>query len=317
MVFASPNTIYLEITDRCNMACPMCSNRSHRERSEPILTRRQIRDQILAPCRALGMANLIVSGGEPTLCPHLLATIKDAVALSYQVVLATNLLASEARLGKLVEALRDPGHCILVSFDSIVSEEMNRIRGGAFFDIVKERCLQLVKIRNEWEASTRLLACIVLMGENAASVGPTIDFLLDQAGYDEVVVQPLHPYQSVNRHNYRSQPERATWGEHRDSLIVAARKLFLRAESDPRVRPTNQRLEDWLRFFDDPLSIEGVCRAPTYLFIDAYGLLRGCLMGEPIGRIQDGSITELLGSPAYQEFLQLSQVCKICIHGCC
>lgn len=295
----------------------MCVTSSHRLGSrENLLSSREIQREILEPGRALGLNRLVLGGGEPTITRGLHDTIQAALSLSYDVVLTTNLLKpGRSQMKRMLKQLDHLRHVIMVSFDSLVAEEMNLIRGGRFQHVVLAHCRLLVSLRGKMGAQTQLIACLVLQETNAGSAMETVRFLLDEVGFDRVVVQPMHRYYSVSLDNYREQAVMLR-SPSSPRLSQAVEEIFAASASDGRITLIGGTPQAWELFYRDPLSIPGRCRAPEYLFIDAYGNLRGCVVGEVLSNIRLESIGDYLASERYARFLELVAVCKICIHPC-
>ncbi len=310
--------LYLEITNQCNMACPMCMTRDHRKQPEkPILTRQQIVEKLLKPARKIGLDLLTISGGEPTLAEQLIAILSDSVQLGFNVFLASNLLSSNHKLyNDILSILNASSHTFMVSFDSAEPSEMNHARGREVYDDVLRNCRDFVRLRNEMRASTTLLAATVLQPVNAGSIMKTLKFILDDIGFDKVVVQPRSDYSNVCLSNYCQQPFPKYSTNTLDLLTKAARQVFAMAAADNRIFPTGDSFENWQRYFTNPLLLKGPCRSSRLIYVDSYGNFRGCLHGTILTNIYEKDMESYLQSDVYKEFLKMTKTCKICIHGC-
>ena len=82
---------------------------------------------------------------------------------------------------------------MLTSFDSIVREEMNTIRGGDVYDRVASNYRDVAALKSAQGSKMLLWAIIVFQKENLNSVFETIDYLLADMGVDRVLVQPCIP----------------------------------------------------------------------------------------------------------------------------
>lgn len=313
-----PCGLYLLITRQCNMSCPMCMTKALRSREAvPELDRNSIREKVLVPGKQLGLEVITVSGGEPTLCEHLLGTLEDATQLGYSVYLATNLLSvPKSLLTAILRILNHPKHTIQVSFDSLDRQEMNSMRGGNVYDSVVNNCRTLFSLRNELSARTRLHSLTVLQTTNRDSVVRTVKFLAHEFRFDKILIQPLTDYSIVTIKNYRTQPFPHFSEEERTQMLEIVHELFQMARKEKRIVMTDPNVEHWVRFYTDPLSIEGPCGSVRNIYVDTYGNLRGCLNGEVLNNLNDVSMAQHLTSESYQSFLKLASVCKICIHGC-
>ena len=83
------DTIYVEITNRCNLNCATCYNRSGMNR-ETVEIAPETLEMLIETCRPYGLRRLLFSGGEPTLQPDLEDFIRRVRALGYAVKLDTN-----------------------------------------------------------------------------------------------------------------------------------------------------------------------------------------------------------------------------------
>lgn len=111
---SSPDRIYLEVTQRCNLACPFCYRNAGSAAVEE-----QSTDELLDLIRSLailGVHELRFTGGEPTTHPDILELIDTAIAAGFFVTLGTNGVLSafmtEAlsgrRLGRFLVSLDGP-----------------------------------------------------------------------------------------------------------------------------------------------------------------------------------------------------------------
>ncbi len=311
--------LYLEITDICNLDCPMCGTRQHRDGKVALhLTREFIRDEILIAGNQLGFSGFVISGGEPTLVSHLLDTLKDAVILDYDIILATNLLQMKrSRFEEILKVLDDNRHLIQISFDSHIPSEMNAIRGKDVYEVVIANCRNIVDLRKEVNTATQLGAVTVIQQENVDSIIDTVRFILDQLCFDIVKLQLKHDYNSsITPNNYRHQKKPEYGKEMLARLFEVCEQVFNMARKDSRILPEHGELNDWKCFLTDPLKISKKCMSHISVYIDAYGNYRGCIFGEVIGNIHNISLRDYLRSKEYSEFLKFVEVCNICTHGC-
>ncbi|MFX1257309.1 MAG: radical SAM protein [Promethearchaeota archaeon] len=70
-VLSAPMKIFLHITNKCNLKCSHCMFRNENSNNEPLqdkeLTEKEIIERILDPAEDLGIPQLRITGGEPTL----------------------------------------------------------------------------------------------------------------------------------------------------------------------------------------------------------------------------------------------------------
>src|SRR5262245_63184182 len=119
-----PYTLVAELTHRCPLRCPYCSNPRELVRDE-LATADWLR--VFGEAAALGVAQLHLSGGEPLLRDDLVALVRGARAAA----LYTNLITSgipleKSRLAELREAGLD---CVQVSIQDDAAATSDRIAG--------------------------------------------------------------------------------------------------------------------------------------------------------------------------------------------
>ena len=164
--------VLLEVTQRCNIQCPICFASAAEGSSDPDL------GEIEAWLRLLlahgSKVNIQLSGGEPTVRDDLPQVVKLARSLGFDFVqLNTNgiRLAKEAGYAQgLAEAGLD---CVFLQFDGVNDEVYRRIRGARLLDIKTkaiERCA---------EAGLGVVLVPTLVpGVNVGEVGNIINFAL-------------------------------------------------------------------------------------------------------------------------------------------
>ncbi|MFZ0932641.1 MAG: radical SAM protein [Syntrophobacteraceae bacterium] len=309
--------IYLEITDRCNMSCPMCITRNHREDPESsLLTMEEIVEKIFLPSKGLGVKMIAISGGEPTLSKNLICVLNQALLNELSIFLATNALHSDMDLYKrILMLLNSPRHAMNVSFDSVNKDEMHVIRGRDVYDKVLDNIRMIIKYKVDHKIQTDLQAAIILQEANINSVHGTIDFLLN-LGFNRVVIQARHDYHNVCKDNLQNQVTRRYSPEVIRRFMELSSELFDRSLQDGRIRVNGESKENWILFYNDPLKIAGPCKGTNMIYVDAYGNLRGCISGATLGNIKSQDLTAFIHSREYREFVKFSKICKICIHGC-
>lgn len=314
----TPITVQIEITDRCNMRCPMCITSTHRDNPEnTLISPAFIRTNILTPLHKRGVLWLSISGGEPTLSPHLIPIIQSARSLGFGVFLATNALSGRVnRFETILRAIGGAPSAVQISFDSCHKDEMEQIRGGDYFDRVVSNIVKLRDLNDRESNPLRLVASIVVQEQNARSFLETVEYALSTLGFDNVIVQLRHDYQNVNPTNWKSQYPITLTAAARKAILKNGEVLFEWAKTDSHITVIGNNIKNWNALLDDPTKIDIPCKAARRIFVDAYGNLRGCIHTEIIGNLNAITMDEYLASDAYQRFLAFGKTCNICIHGC-
>jgi MoaA/NifB/PqqE/SkfB family radical SAM enzyme len=308
--------VYVEMAAACDMSCPMCVTLPHRDGHRKVMSRQEIRERVLQPCAARGMGRVIFGGGEPTLRKDYLDILGDAVECGFQIWLATNLgRMTDERLVALLERLRTGRHNIAVSFDSHVPAEMNATRGADVFEQVDRNCRRIVALRNQIGGDLTLTNTIIVQSVNRASVEATVDYVLDEIGFDTVQIHPRHDYRAVTLDNFLEQ-DRSDWcREHEAEFVALGMRLYHRMMRDPRLYLQGS-LADWINFFRAPQRIARPCDAGRMLFVNPEGELRTCMFGTPYDSVVSGEIDAIVGSDAYQKVRQFQNSCRICHLSC-
>ncbi|MCW5238096.1 pyrroloquinoline quinone biosynthesis protein PqqE [Verminephrobacter eiseniae] len=186
-----PLWLLAELTYRCPLHCAFCSNPVDYMRHRQELDSAQWR-QVLSQARALGAAQLGLSGGEPLLRDDL----EDLVGHARQLGFYTNLITSgvgltDARLGALRAAGLDH---IQLSFQDSTRELNDFLSSTRTFDL-KQRVARLIKAHGY----PMVLNC-VLHRHNLAHVGAIIEMALQMgAEYLELANTQYYGWAWENR----------------------------------------------------------------------------------------------------------------------
>ena len=125
-----PLAILLELTHRCPLRCPYCSNPVELERRGQELDTATWR-RVIEEAAALGVLQVHFSGGEPTARPDLEALIETAAGLGlYSNLITAGVLLDEARVGRLVEAGLDHVQLSIQDADPAQADRIGGLKGG-------------------------------------------------------------------------------------------------------------------------------------------------------------------------------------------
>ena len=124
--FGIPLAVLLEITHRCPLQCPYCSNPVELDRSGKELTTDEWK-KVLSELAEIGVLQVHFSGGEPTARKDLVELVKHAS----DVGLYTNLITSAVLLTReRLSELADAGLChVQISFQGIEEGLSDRVAG--------------------------------------------------------------------------------------------------------------------------------------------------------------------------------------------
>ncbi|HZV92757.1 MAG TPA: radical SAM protein, partial [Caldimonas sp.] len=178
----------VEITDHCNLACPVCYAESgpHRQVHRDLATVERMLDAIVAN---EGEADVVqLSGGEPTLHPQIFEILDAARRRPIRhLMLNTNgiRIANEAGFAERL-AEYPPGFEVYLQFDSFERDALMTLRGSDLRRI-RERALENL---NRVGLSTTLVMTIA-RGVNDGEVGRLIEYAAQQPCVRGVTLQPI------------------------------------------------------------------------------------------------------------------------------
>lgn len=208
----------IEVTDFCNLRCPICYAGSgpSRQQFKPL-------DQIERMFDALimneGEPDVVqLSGGEPTLHPDFFAILDLAKARPIKhLMVNTNgvrIANDEAFAQRLADYL--PGFEIYLQFDSFEAEALIALRGVDLRD-VRARALERL---NRLGISTNLVVTLK-KGLNDGEIGRIVDYALEQPCVRGVTLQPI---QAAGRlEQFDPSTDRLTLTEVRRRLLEQTR----------------------------------------------------------------------------------------------
>jgi uncharacterized radical SAM superfamily Fe-S cluster-containing enzyme len=178
----------VEITDNCNLNCPVCYAESgtHREQHKSFEDVIRMLDAVVAN---EGEADVMqISGGEPTLHPRFWDILDAAKARPIRhVMVNTNgiVLAQDPDFVRRLAGYA-PGIEVYLQFDSLRSEVHKELRGA---DLARIRTRALENL-NAAGLSTTLVVTLK-KGLNDGEIGAIIDFALTQPCVRGVTLQPI------------------------------------------------------------------------------------------------------------------------------
>lgn len=209
----------VEVTDHCNLACPVCYADSgpHRPTHRSLATVEAMLDAVVAN---EGRPDVVqISGGEPTIHPDFFAILDAAKRRPIRhLMLNTNGLriANEPGFAEKLAAYQ-PGFEVYLQFDSFEEGALKALR-GADLRRIRERAIERL---NEAGLSTTLVMTVA-RGVNDHEVGKVVEDASRQPAVRGVALQPV---QFAGRTQDLSPKERLTLTEVR-ALLLAQSALF-------------------------------------------------------------------------------------------
>jgi uncharacterized radical SAM superfamily Fe-S cluster-containing enzyme len=204
----------IEITDSCNLRCPVCYSASGPERLEhrPLALIEKMLDAVV---RNEGHPDVVqISGGEPTLHPDLFTILKMAQSRSIRHLMLNTNGVKIAQDEDFVKRIADsfPDLEIYLQFDSFEREALLDLRGGDLRPI-REKALERL---NKYDLSTTLVVTL-RKGLNDREIGKVIDFALTQPCVRGVTLQPIQDAGRVEK--FDPATDRLTLTEVRRKIL--------------------------------------------------------------------------------------------------
>jgi uncharacterized radical SAM superfamily Fe-S cluster-containing enzyme len=208
----------VELTDACNLRCPICYAASGPER-RTFRSLDQIERMLDAVVRNEGQPDVVqLSGGEPTLHPDFFAVLAAAKRrpIKHLMVNTNGLrIAQEEGFAEQL-ATFGPGLEIYLQFDSLEAASLRALRGGDLRHIRQQALARL----NALDLSTTLVVTIK-RGLNDGELGRIVDYALEQPCVRGVTLQPI---QSAGRlDGFDPREHRLTLTEVRRRLLAQTR----------------------------------------------------------------------------------------------
>ena len=185
----APVTVELDLTNRCNHACPECAG----GKADPAAALDTIEAlDYVHQIRDLGARGLILTGGgEPLAHPDCATIATEAAGAGLDVGLITNggLFDADA-----TAALVACCTWIRVSLDAGDAHDYKRIhgRGGAELDRVIARIALLGRQKHDTGSACTIGVGYLIDAGNLAGVAPTAAVLADMPGVDYLQLRPFH-----------------------------------------------------------------------------------------------------------------------------
>ncbi|HMW01724.1 MAG TPA: radical SAM protein [Acidobacteriota bacterium] len=204
----------VEITDQCNLQCPICYAESgpHRQTWRSL---EQVEFLLDCVVRNEGEPDIVqISGGEPTIHPEFFQILDAAKSRPIKhVMVNTNgirIAQDEEFARRLSEYM--PDFEIYLQFDSLRAEPIKELRGLDLREVHRRALDRL----NRYNLSTTLVVTLK-KGLNDEEIGEIVEFALQQPCVRGVTFQPI---QSAGRvENFDPARDRLTLGEVRQQIL--------------------------------------------------------------------------------------------------
>ena len=210
----------IEVTDACNLRCPICYAGSGPER-QTHRSLEHIEKMLDAVVANEGEPDIVqISGGEPTIHPQFFEILDAAKKRPIRHLMVNTNGVRLARDREFVKRLATykPFFEIYLQFDSLRSKPLEVIRGADLRDIRMKALEHL----NEFDVSTTLVVTLQ-RGVNDDEIGEIIQFALTQKCVRGVTLQPVQVAGRID--GYNDATNRLTLSEVRRRVIEQS-KVF-------------------------------------------------------------------------------------------
>ncbi|HEY8746977.1 MAG TPA: radical SAM protein [Tepidisphaeraceae bacterium] len=204
----------IEITDQCNLTCPICYSESSPQR----LTHRSLEQvEFMLDCVVgnEGEPDVVqISGGEPTIHPDFFAVLDAAKRRPIKHLMINTNGVRIARDAEFAKRLADymPRFEVYLQFDSLQPGPLRALRGA---DLREVRAKAIDRL-NEHNISTTLVVTLK-KGLNDHEIGEILDFATKQRCVRGVTFQPI---QAAGRlEAFDPARDRLTLGEVRQQIL--------------------------------------------------------------------------------------------------
>jgi hypothetical protein len=204
----------VEITDQCNLTCPVCYSESSPQR----LTHRSLEQiEFMLDCIVRNEAEpdvVQISGGEPTIHPQFFDVLDLAKARPIKHLMVNTNGIKIAQDADFARRLKNymPGFELYLQFDSLQPESLLALRGQNLTDILQKALDRL----NEHNISTTLVVTLK-KGMNDNEIGEIIDYALKQKCVRGVTFQPIQHAGRLD--DFNPETDRLTLGEIRQQIL--------------------------------------------------------------------------------------------------
>lgn len=288
--YCRPTRARVELTDACNLRCPMCPQ------SFWDWDRRHADEWILERARSLypWLTQLdFTSFGETLLSPLFRKALRDSPAHAHTLLISNGLLVNEDMAEFIVSNNLSEMH---VSIDSASPEPYRAMRGVDGFERVIENCRRLVRAKHKaGKSDPKLVFNFTLNRKNFSELEPIIR-LAAEIGFQGVHVNFLIVWRPELRGDSIFWIREKTC-ELLDRCEEVATNCGIEFFHPPKPLPEQEGRERFERFCPEPWE---------FIHIRAVGRIAVCCMSaDEFEAPPEMSWEEVWDSPAYQNFRRM------------
>lgn len=203
----------VEITDKCNLTCPVCF--AHSDPTKAHKSLEEIEHIFDTICAHEAEPDVVqISWGEPTIHPDFFEILDRAKARPFRYLMINTNGIRIAQDEEFVRKLQSyqPNFEIYLQFDSFDSEYLRKLRWA---DLTEIR-MKAIENLNKYDISTTLVV-VVEKGKNEKEIGKILDFASQQKCIRGVTFQPVQAEGRIEWYN--PETERLTLTEVRQAIL--------------------------------------------------------------------------------------------------
>lgn len=282
----------VKLTDNCNSRCITCDYWKTYHANE--LTLEEIRS-VLDQLRALGVEEVMFTGGEPTMCAELAAAVRHAAALEFPMIgLTTNGLSLP---GPKLDQLLDAGLTqIVLSLEGLEThDEIRGVPGNARKVLA---ALDHLRARRAVGASVAVKLAMTLMDRTLDEVPETLDLArrCEAVLFFNLIDRGAYFFAGMPA-DLMAIRDRARLDRVLDGLLA------LKAREPKLIGNTVSSLEYAHHYFDDPKQQAVPCHLGYIgVDVDANGdVYSNCWGLPPVGNVRRAPLADILGAESYRD----------------
>jgi len=309
---SNPTTLHLQITERCNLACPGCYLP---DRTGPLLAPGILGTTVFAPLAQAGVRFITITGGEPLLHPEVADICAAAASHFSEVQVVSNgLLLSVETFAQL----RHAGvTAIKVSLDGAKPATHDALRGkaGAF----ERLCVNLRAIMSLPASQRQGVEIGAITTVQPANVHQLADIaaLVRELGLAHLLLQPLHPFDPVYPPTGCPVRRPSTDPAYLNALRGAMDNFRTLSANQPGfIDNTTAMLDRMVEFHTRPEGPRQRCGANRFVFVNSHLDVRGCLFCNPLDNLSRATPQDIFAGKTWKDFQRFRARCTLCLMGC-
>lgn len=264
------DTVYMHLTNNCNLKCPYCYNKSDREykirlekqgKIASILTTEESK-ALIARLVECGVHHLVLTGGEPLMRPDAMELLEFARSQSEDLtieVLTNGILIREA----IAEKLCDYANMVTISLDGHERHLHEHYRGRNTFAPTIRGIRKLVEVRNRRNKKSPYISLVpALTDQNIGFMKEIYEYALDDLCVDGLapILFQAGDHQELNLQQIPTLDQWTSAQSRTKEYLVARTPAPVKASAPPPIVPRNHCGVGGGEFSIDPAGFVYPCQ---------------------------------------------------------